>query len=169
MSAADTQLLIERWRSDPHSTYNTWFLWPKRLKNFRSIRRGIELVIGEINAGTFGNTYRGSSLETAVKAIAEQRQMFKGADHAFLWKPKLRIPDIYEHPENQRAFARLLHTCNCCDTFEAIVDGHAAELTVCEERDISGQRAKASDELIRPLAYLGWRLTIRTAVARIRG
>lgn len=122
MNAAATQLLIERWRSDPHSTYNTWFLWPERLKNFRSIRRGIEQVIGEINAGTFGNTYRGSSLEIAVKSIAEQRQMFKGADHAFLWKPKLRIPDIYEHPENQRAFARLLHTCNCCDSFDAIVD-----------------------------------------------
>jgi type II restriction enzyme len=119
---AATQLLIERWRSDPHSTYTTWFLWPERLKNFRSIRRGIELVIDEINAGTFGNSYRGSSLETAVKSIAEQRQMFKGADHAFLWKPKLRIPDIYEHAENQRAFARLLHTCNCCDTFDAIVE-----------------------------------------------
>jgi type II restriction enzyme len=122
VSVAATQLLIERWRLDPHSTYNTWFLWPERLKNFRSIRRGIELVVDEINGGTFGNTYRGSSLETAVKSIAEQRQMFKGADHAFLWKPKLRIPDIYEHADNQRAFARLLHTCNCCDTFEAIVD-----------------------------------------------
>jgi len=122
VNAAATKLLIERWRCDPHGTYNTWFLWPERLKNFRSIRRGIELVIGEINAGTFGNTYRGSSLETAVKSIAEQRQMFRGADHAFLWKPKLRIPDIYEHADNQRAFAKLLHTCNCCDTFEAIVD-----------------------------------------------
>lgn len=122
MSAAATQRLIERWRNDPHGTYNTWFLWPERLKNFRSIRRGIAVVIDEIDAGTFGNTYRGSSLETAVRSIAEQRQMFKGADHAFLWKPKLRIPDIYEHPENQRAFARLLHTCNCCDNFETIAD-----------------------------------------------
>jgi len=122
VSVAATQQLIERWRRDPHSAYNTWFLWPERLKNFRSIRRGIELVVRDIDAGTFGNTYRGSSLETAVKSIAEQRQMFKGADHAFLWKPKLRIPDIYEHADNQRAFARLLHTCNCCDTFESIVE-----------------------------------------------
>jgi hypothetical protein len=45
-------------------------------------------------ADTFGNAYRGSSLETVVHSIAEQRQVFKGADHAFLWKPKLRIPDI---------------------------------------------------------------------------
>jgi type II restriction enzyme len=43
-----------------------------------------------------------------VGSIAEQRQMFKGADHAWLWKPKLRIPDIYENRENQLAFA---HSC----------------------------------------------------------
>lgn len=58
------------------------------LKNFRSIRRGLMTVVQEIEAGTFGNQYRGSSLEVAVKSIAEQRQIFKGADHAFLWKPK---------------------------------------------------------------------------------
>jgi len=37
--------------------------------------------------------------------------MFKGADHAFLWKPKLRIPDIYENRENQLVFGRFLATC----------------------------------------------------------
>ena len=58
----------------------------------------------DIENGTFGNLYRGSSLETVVHSIAEQRQIFKGADHAFLWKPKLRIPDIYESRENQLAF-----------------------------------------------------------------
>ena len=42
--------------------------------------------------------------------------MFRGADHAFLWKPKLRIPDIYEDRENQLAFARMLETCRCCTT-----------------------------------------------------
>ncbi len=111
-----TRILIERWKTDPSGTYQTWFLWPERLKNFRSIRRGIGAVVNEIQAGNFGNAYRGSSLETVVSSIAEQRQIFKGADHAFLWKPKLRIPDIYENAENQRTFARLLHTCNCCDT-----------------------------------------------------
>ncbi len=108
--------LIERWKLDAGSTYSTWFLWAERLKNFRSIRRGIAQVVEEIDAGSFGNAYRGSSLETVVGSVAEQRQIFKGADHAFLWKPKLRIPDIYENPENQKAFARLLHTCNCCTT-----------------------------------------------------
>jgi len=113
--------LIDHWKTDKRSTYNTWFLWDQRLKNFRSIRRGIGQVVRDIQAGTFGNAYRGSTLETVVGSIAEQRQIFKGADHAFLWKPKLRIPDIYENPENQAAFARLLQHCDCCDTAEEII------------------------------------------------
>ncbi len=107
--------LLLRWREDPGGTFRSWFLWEERLKNFRSIRRGLEVVVGEIEAGTFGNVYKGSSLETVVGSVAEQRQIFKGADHAFLWKPKLRIPDIYESPENQRAFGRFLDTCRCCE------------------------------------------------------
>jgi type II restriction enzyme len=113
--------LIERWKTDPHSTYSTWFLWEERLKNFRSIRRGIAQVVQEIQDNKFGNAYRGSSLETIVYSVAEQRQMFKGADHAFLWKPKLRIPDIYENRANQLAFGQLLNTCHCCDSAEQII------------------------------------------------
>lgn len=108
--------LILRWRDDPDGTYQSWFLWPERLKNFRSIRRGIQQIIAEIKADIFGVAYRGSSLETVVKSIAEQRQIFKGADHPFLWKPKLRIPDIYENRENQLAFGQFLDTCMCCNT-----------------------------------------------------
>ena len=93
--------LLIRWREDAVGTYQTWFLWEERLKNFRSIRRGISAVVAEIEADTFGNVYKGSSLETVVGSIAEQRQIFRGADHAFLWKPKLRIPDIYENRRNQ--------------------------------------------------------------------
>lgn len=115
-------LLLRRWRDDAGSTYNTWFLWPERLKNFRSIRRGLAQVVAEIDADTFGSTYKGSSLETVVGSIAEQRQMFKGADHAWLWKPKLRIPDIYENREHQRAFGRFLHACSCCDTEAAVLE-----------------------------------------------
>ena len=55
-----------------------------------------------------------------VHGVAEQRQIFKGADHPFLWKPKLRIPDIYENRDNQLAFGRMLETCRCC-TSEAQV------------------------------------------------
>ncbi len=107
--------LIEIWRQDPASTYSTWFLWEERLKNFRSIRTGLGRVVDEIKLATFGNLYRGSSLEVVVKSIAEQKQIFKGADHAFLWKPKLRIPDIYENPANQHAFGKFLDTCLCYD------------------------------------------------------
>lgn len=131
MSDELERALITRWKQDPASTYRTWFLWEERLKNFRSIRRGIAQVAREIDEGRFGNAYRGSSLETVVSAVAEQRQIFKGADHAFLWKPKLRIPDIYENEPNQRAFGRLLQACNCCDTEAAVlaaigeIDRHA--------------------------------------------
>lgn len=126
--------LIQRWKEDPGSTYSTWFLWEERLKNFRSIRRGLQQVVQEIEANTFGNQYRGSSLETVVHSIAEQRQIFKGADHAFLWKPKLRIPDIYESPENQRAFGRFLDTCACCHTEAELIEA----IRVLDARQIKG-------------------------------
>src|SRR3970282_2208912 len=86
--------LITRWREDPEGAYCTWFRWEKRLKKFRSIRRGLAQVVQEIQGGTFGNVYKGSSLETVVGSIAEQRQIFKGADHPFLWQPKLRTLGI---------------------------------------------------------------------------
>lgn len=123
--------LIERWKDDPGGSYQSWFLWEERLKNFRSIRRGLATVVEEIESGAFGNAYRGSSLETVVSSIAEQKRIFKGADHAFLWKPKLRIPDIYENPHNQREFGRFLSTCACCSEGQALIeavhrlDGHA--------------------------------------------
>jgi type II restriction enzyme len=113
--------LLSRWRMDDAGAYQSWFLWNDRLKNFRSIRRGVQQVASEIQDGRFGVAYRGSSLETVVHSIAEQRQVFKGADHAFLWKPKLRIPDIYEHDGNQRAFGHLLNACVCCDTEEHVL------------------------------------------------
>ena len=126
--------LIQCWRSDVGATYQTWFLWAERLKNFRSIRRGLETVVGQIESGTFGNVYKGSSLETVVGSIAEQRQIFKGADHAFLWKPKLRIPDIYENPENQLAFGRFLDNCSCCSTEERLIEA----IRRLDERKIKG-------------------------------
>jgi len=114
--------LVKHWREDPAAAYRTWFLWDKRIKNFRSIRRGIQVVTDEIRADTFGNAFRDSSLETVLDSIAEQRQIFKGADHAFIWKPKLRIPDIYENRENQIAFGRFLDTCLCCDQDTHLVE-----------------------------------------------
>ena len=136
--------LIARWRQDPRSTFQSWFLWEQRLKNFRSIRRGLQLVVAEIEAGRFGNTYKGSSLEIVVGSIAEQRQIFKGADHAFLWKPKLRIPDIYENSDNQLAFGRFLHTCACCDGEQQVI---------AAIRQLDGQRIKGLGPAAANLLY----------------
>ncbi len=100
--------LITLYRQDPESVYQTWFLGDDRLKAFRTIRRGVEQVVQDIFAGVFPGDFKGSSLEVVMAAITEQKQVFQGAAHAFYWKPKLRIPDIYEHRENQMAFARFL-------------------------------------------------------------
>lgn len=142
MNSALAQL-IARWKDDTGGTYRSWFLWEQRIKNFRSIRAGIAEVVREIDAGTFGNVYKGSSLETVVHSIAEQRQIFKGADHAFLWKPKLRIPDIYESADNQRAFGRFLHACSCCDT----EDGVVRAIRQLAERSIKGLGPAAANML----------------------
>ena len=64
--------LFARWRDDPGGTYQSWFLLEQRLKNFRSIRRGIAAVVAEIEAGNFGNV-RGP-LETVVGSIAETKR-----------------------------------------------------------------------------------------------
>ena len=135
--------LVTRWREDSGGTYRTWFLWDERLKNFRSIRRGLATVVDEIEAGTFGTTYRGSSLEVVVASIAEQRQIFRGADHAFLWKPKLRIPDIYESPANQRAFGRFIDTCCGCTCAEDVV----AAIQALDRHQIKGLGPAAANLL----------------------
>lgn len=135
--------LISRWREDAGGTYRTWFLWEERLKNFRSIRGGLGRVAAEMASGTFGSAYRGSSLETVVSSIAEQRRIFKGADHAFLWKPKLRIPDIYEDAENQRAFGRFLAACCGCSDGAGVV----AAIRTLDERRIKGLGPAAANLL----------------------
>ena len=66
------EVLIGHWKTDSLSTYNSWFLWDERLKNFRSIRRGLAQVVKDIDAGTFGSAFRGSSLETVVGSVAGQ-------------------------------------------------------------------------------------------------
>jgi type II restriction enzyme len=46
-----------------------------------------------------------------LNAITEQKQVFEGAAHPFFWKPKLRIPDIYENENNKHKFATFLEAC----------------------------------------------------------
>ncbi len=108
----ELQGLFNKYKSDRESVFNTWFINnDERLKAFRSIRRGVQEVIQNIKAGQFGNDYKGSSLEFVLNCITEQKQVFIGASHAFYWKPKLRIPDIYENEENKMAFGQFLENC----------------------------------------------------------
>lgn len=104
--------LIARYKSDPESVYNTWFVSSaERMKAFRSIKRGVRDTVESIAAGTFPNDFKGSPLEVVLTAITEQKQVFEGAAHAFYWKPKLRIPDIYENETNKRKFGQFLEAC----------------------------------------------------------
>jgi type II restriction enzyme len=101
--------LIDQYKSDPESVYNTWFIGgEERMKAFRAIRRGVRDTVDSIAAGTFGSDFKGSQLEVVLTAITEQKQVFEGAAHPFFWKPKLRIPDIYENEINKQKFGAFL-------------------------------------------------------------
>ncbi len=126
--------LAERYKADPESVYTSWFRdSDARMKAFRSIRRGVMDVIAAIDAGDFGNDFRGSPLEPVLAAITEQKQVFEGAAHPFYWKPKLRIPDIYENEQNQRAFGRFLASC-----VDASEERLLAEIDALDARAIKG-------------------------------
>ncbi|MBX2900694.1 MAG: hypothetical protein KF775_13655 [Cyclobacteriaceae bacterium] len=104
--------VIRTYKGDPASVYNTWFVGSEgRLKAFRAIRRGVLQVIEDIKSEKFGNDFKGSSLEFVLTAITEQKQVFEGAAHPFYWKPKMRIPDIYENQTNKKAFGQFLENC----------------------------------------------------------
>jgi type II restriction enzyme len=104
--------IIVKYKDDPTSVYNTWFIGSEeRLKAFRAIKRGVLQVIDDIKNEKFGNDFKGSSLEFVLTAITEQKQVFEGAAHPFYWKPKMRIPDIYENQINKRAFGQFLENC----------------------------------------------------------
>lgn len=104
--------LISHYKADPESVYNTWFIGNEaRLKAFRSIRRGVKDTVDAIASNSFGNDFRGSPLEVVLNAITEQKQVFEGAAHPFYWKPKLRIPDIYEDETNKKLFGAFLQAC----------------------------------------------------------
>lgn len=104
--------IIRQYKDDPASVYNTWFVGSEeRLKAFRAIRRGVLQVVDDVKTEKFGNDFKGSSLEFVLTAITEQKQVFEGAAHPFYWKPKMRIPDIYENQKNKRAFGQFLESC----------------------------------------------------------
>ncbi|TWJ19731.1 type II restriction enzyme [Geobacter argillaceus] len=112
MTITNLNALAIRYKTDQESVYNTWFIDNvTRMKAFRSIRRGVMTIVEAIKVGTFGCDFKGSPLEFVLMCITEQKQVFEGAAHPFYWKPKLRIPDIYENEDNKRAFGSFLESC----------------------------------------------------------
>lgn len=131
----DLKLIIDAYKSDGETVYNSWFVNnDERLKAFRTIRRGVFDVIQDIKDGSFGNDFKGSSLEFVLNCITEQKQVFKGAAHPFYWKPKLRIPDIYENGENKIAFGQFLEKCINATKEEQIFK----EIILLDQRKIKG-------------------------------
>ena len=127
--------VVRQYKQDSESVYNTWFINNEdRLKAFRSIRRGVLNVIQDIKTGSFGNDFKGSSLEFVLSCITEQKQVFEGAAHPFYWKPKLRIPDIYETEENKVAFGQFLESCLNATKEEQLIK----EIIKLSSRNIKG-------------------------------
>jgi len=127
--------IIEQYKTDSESVYNTWFIDnDQRLKAFRTIRRGVLQVIADIKNKNFPNDFKGSSLELVLSCIAEQKQVFVGVAHPFYWKPKLRIPDIYENKNNKIAFGQFLENCINAKTDEHVIK----EIVKLDELKIKG-------------------------------
>jgi len=122
MTITNLNELTVRYKGDPESVYNTWFIDNStRMKAFRSIRRGVMAIVASIKCGTFGNDFKGSPLEFVLSCITEQKQVFEGAAHPFYWKPKLRIPDIYENEDNKWAFGSFLDACLSAGSADKVV------------------------------------------------
>lgn len=127
--------IIQQYKNDSESVYNTWFVDnDQRLKAFRTIRRGVLQVIDDIKNKTFPNDFKGSSLEFVLSCISEQKQIFVGVAHPFYWKPKLRIPDIYENQNNKIAFGQFLENCINAKNEEQVIK----EIVRLDELKIKG-------------------------------
>ncbi len=121
---SDLPQIITQYKEDKQSVFNTWFINnEERLKAFRSIRRGVMQVVEDIKNKKFPNDFKGSSLEFVLTCITEQKQVFEGASHPFYWKPKLRIPDIYENEANKQAFGQFLENCLNAKSEDQLIKG----------------------------------------------
>jgi len=142
---ANFESIIKQYKSDSESVYNTWFINNEdRLKAFRSIRRGVIQVIEDIKTKKFGNDFKGSSLEFVLASITEQKQVFEGASHPFYWKPKLRIPDIYENEPNKVAFGQFL---------EAVLKANSPEQIVKEIIRLDSLKIKGLGPAVASILY----------------
>jgi type II restriction enzyme len=135
MESATLSAIIARYKSDPESVFNAWFVNNNnRLKAFRSIRRGVLQVVTDIKNRQFGTDFKGSSLEFVLNCITEQKEVFEGAAHPFYWKPKLRIPDIYENELNKQAFGAFLENCLAYQKEEQLI----REIILLDQKKIKG-------------------------------
>ena len=66
------------------------------MKAFHSIRRGVQQVFKNNKASSFGNDFKGTSLEFVLSIISEQKQVFQSAAHInrSRWRavPKVSLP-----------------------------------------------------------------------------
>jgi type II restriction enzyme len=91
-------------------------------------------VIEDIKQKKFGSDFKGTSLEVVLTCVTEQKQIFEGAAHPFYWKPKLRIPDIYENESNKIAFGQFLENVLRLSKEEDIIK----EIIWLDDRKIKG-------------------------------
>src|SRR6266496_5501747 len=137
--------IIQQYKEDKQSVFNTWFINnEERLKAFRSIRRRVMQVVNDIKCKRFPNDFKGSSLEFVLTCITEQKQVFEGAAHPFFWKPKLRIPDIYENETNKRKFAAFLEAC---------LNATREEQVLAEISRLAGARIKGLGPAVANIVY----------------
>ncbi|OLY95055.1 hypothetical protein BUE76_23845 [Cnuella takakiae] len=142
---ANLQPIIQQFKADKESVYNTWFINNEdRLKAFRSIRRGVIQVVDDIKCKRFPNDFKGSSLEFVLSVITEQKQVFEGAAHPFYWKPKLRIPDIYEHEANKQAFGQFL---------EASINAKSEDVIIREIIKLDALKIKGLGPAVASILY----------------
>jgi type II restriction enzyme len=129
------QEVVGSYKVDPESAYNKWFIQSEaRMAAFQSIPRGVSDVANAIKEGRFGNDFKGSPIEPVLACITEQKEVFQGAAHAFYWKPKLGIPDIYENEGNKAAFGRFLQNCLAAMTADSLV----SEIRALDDLQIKG-------------------------------
>jgi type II restriction enzyme len=120
MSSALSEL-VQHYLTDPESSYHMWFHSETRLAAFKTVPTGVVEVVAAIKSGTFPNDFKQSPLERVLDRITEQKEVFQGAAHAFYWKPKLGIPDIYENEKNKAAFGSFLENCLSCRSCDGIL------------------------------------------------
>lgn len=84
--------LVERYKSDPESVYNTWFIGSaQRMKAFRAIRRGVRDTVEAIAAGKFGTDFKGSPLAASDACAAVKYRHCQRLQRALWRQEEVRV------------------------------------------------------------------------------